>query len=84
MGNWKKLAEKAPRWAKFWLNELAKQILYDLCFHRLLFAKEVFCSSQHNDFLYGSNQGKDIEGLDFAALDKLAEDWQDADLEASV
>jgi len=44
----------------------------------------VFCSSQHNDFLDGANQGKDIQGLDFAALDKLAEDWEDGDLEASV
>lgn len=32
MGNWNMLAKKAPRWAKFWQNELAKQILYVLCF----------------------------------------------------
>ena len=33
----------------------------------------MICSSQHNAFLDDSNQGKDIAGLDFAALDNLAE-----------
>lgn len=32
LGNWNTLAKKAPRWAKFWQNELSKQILYVLCF----------------------------------------------------
>jgi hypothetical protein len=39
----------------------------------------MFCSSQHNDFLSEASQGKDIASLDFAALDKLAEDWDDGD-----
>ena len=29
LGNWNKLAWNAPWWAKFWQNELFKQILYD-------------------------------------------------------
>lgn len=34
----------------------------------------MICSSQHNAFLDDANRGKDIAGLDFAALDKLADD----------
>jgi hypothetical protein len=34
----------------------------------------LFCSSHHNDFL-DDGKGKDIAGLDFAALDKLADEW---------
>ena len=34
LGNWNALEKKAPRWAKFWQNELSKNILYVLCFHR--------------------------------------------------
>jgi hypothetical protein len=33
-------------------------------------------SAQHNDFLDDANQGMDIASLDFAALDKLADDWE--------
>lgn len=75
LGNWNTLAKKAPRWAKFWQNELAKQLLYVFVFGRD-FKLKMFCSSQHNEFLDEANQGKDIASLDFAALDKLAEDWE--------
>jgi hypothetical protein len=34
LGNWNALAKKAPRWAKFWQNEISKQILYVLCFYK--------------------------------------------------
>ena len=43
-------------------------------FQILLEANNLFCSSQHNAFLDEANHGKDIAGLDFAALDKLVED----------
>lgn len=36
----------------------------------------MYLSSQHNDFLDDANQGKDIASLDFAALEKLADDWE--------
>jgi hypothetical protein len=76
LGNWNTLVKKAPRWAKFWQNELAKQILYVLYFCNDSRLKNMFCSSQHNDFLDDANEGKDIASLDFAALDKLADDWE--------
>lgn len=40
----------------------------------------MFCSSHHNAFLDEANQGKDMASLDFAALDKLAEDWEAGEL----
>jgi hypothetical protein len=46
-------------------------------FSQSLQANNMFYSSQHNDFLDEANQGKDLASLDFAALDKLAEDWED-------
>lgn len=45
-------------------------------FHELLYTNNMFCSSQHNDFLDEHNQGRDLASLDFAALDKLADDWE--------
>jgi hypothetical protein len=36
----------------------------------------MFRSSQHNEFLGEASQGKDIASLDFAALDKLADEWE--------
>lgn len=41
----------------------------------------VFHSSNHNDFLQDCNQGKDVEGLDFNALDRLADDDNEEGLE---
>lgn len=49
-------------------------------FHLLLIANHMFCSSHHNAFLDEANQGKDMASLDFAALDKLAEDWEAGEL----
>lgn len=67
------LEKNAPRWQ----NELTKKILYVLCFRRWLQVNIYFFqSSQHNEFLDEANQGKDIASLDFAALDKLADDWE--------
>jgi hypothetical protein len=43
----------------------------------------MFLSSQHNDFLGEANQGKDIASLDFAALDKIAEDWEAGEMAGS-
>ena len=35
MGNWKRVSEKAPAWAKYWRNHLMEKLLYDFFLYGL-------------------------------------------------
>jgi len=86
LGNWNKLSQNAPKWAKYWQKALYNRLLYESFSSTLLLSilwNFFIYSANHNDFLQDCNPGKDVEGLDFSALDRLAEDDDDGGVEES-